>query len=256
MRSPTMGSGHTPTASPLSSPRLAGQFEPSAARPTPVRRPTFASAIPIGHSAHAQSPTVSEDKRRRPSFKIDLPPRPAPTELLASSPATGPGPAGHTPYAVEIDLSEAEGATASATQQHDTKVTPHAERGAGRRLSSGALDMTHMRAEIDSIAYQAHAQVDAPARRPSMLAPSTSFRNPFEATPMREEAEHVSIRRPSGEGSGVRIDAPLGIEEDALATDAGLGYSLNRMRAPTPWARRTEDEGDWLTSEDVSRLHV
>lgn len=33
----------------------------------------------------------------------------------------------------------------------------------------------------------------------------------------------------------------------------GLGYSLNRMRAPTPWIRGKEDS-EWLNAQDVADM--
>lgn len=240
IRSPAPVSGHGYTTSPRSSPRLASHIEGS--RHSPPRRPTLTSAIPIG----IQQSIVqqSSDSRRRPSFKIDIPPRPAPTELLADVPT---GPAEHTPYAVECA---------------ETKMTPHDERGAGRRLSTGALDMTDMRAEIDNIVYRAHAANSAPSipqvRSPM---PATSFRNPFAPSlpPIRsalqQPAGFMILTGPSGRiDEAVQVESPACEHDDALAGGAGLGYSLNRMRAPTPWARTKEQEGEWLTEEDVLRV--
>jgi len=31
----------------------------------------------------------------------------------------------------------------------------------------------------------------------------------------------------------------------------GLGYSLNRMRAPTPWIRGKGEDREWLDDEEV-----
>jgi len=34
----------------------------------------------------------------------------------------------------------------------------------------------------------------------------------------------------------------------------GLGYSLNKMRAPTPWIRKPAEEGEWLIAEDLEDM--
>lgn len=186
------------------------------------------------------------ETRRRPSFKIDLPPRPAPIELLANDPT---GPAGHTPYiAAEISPTE-------------TKITPLAERGAGRKLSLGALDMTDMRLEIDSIAYRAHAAAASnkpvaprgPIRAPSFRDPfaSLSVSSPARPSP-RPEGNYMILKGPHD----TPFDSPGTERTDSFAVGNGLGYSLNRLRAPTPWARKIEEEGEWLTAEDVSNLQM
>ena len=180
------------------------------------------------------------ETRRRPSFKIDLPPRPAPIELLANDPS---GPAGHTPYAhPEVSPTE-------------TKITPLAERGAGRKLSLGALDMTDMRHEIDSIAYRAHAQAASNSVAPAKRGRVTSFRDPFgplsaPAPRTRTDGNYMILQGPND----TPFDSPGFEHGNPLAVGNGLGYSLNRLRAPTPWARRIEEEGEWLTADDVSNL--
>lgn len=196
------------------------------------------------------------ETRRRPSFRIDLPPRPAPVDLINDNPT---GPAGHTPYEHDAVFSPGE-----------TKVTPLSERGAGRKLSLGALDMTDMRLEIDSIAYRAHAQAQAQAGSNKPVSPrlpmrAPSFRDPFGplsatsspalARPSaRTEGNFMILRGPHDtpfESPGTECDDPLG---PGVTGGNGLGYSLNRLRAPTPWARKIEEEGEWLTTEDVSKL--
>jgi hypothetical protein len=49
-----------------------------------------------------------------------------------------------------------------------------------------------------------------------------------------------------------REGSPKWRENDPFAGAVGLGYSLNRLRAPTPWVRKSADEGEWLTAEDVA----
>lgn len=195
MRSPM--SAYPTTASPLSSPHLSSHIHSlgtlESPKSYPSRRPTLTSAIPIGYQKSTRTEEVQQmgETRRRPSFKIDLPPRPAPIELLHSDDT---GSAGHTPY---------DGAVFSPTE---TKVTPLAERGAGRKLSLGALDMTDMRLEIDSIAYRAHAAPSTaspisrgptPARRPSFRDPfgPLSTSSPARAT-TRLEANFMILRGP------------------------------------------------------------
>lgn len=267
MRSPMTISAYPATASPLSSPHLNsnghghdhGPLESPNAKQYPSRRPTLTSAIPIGYQKSTRTEEVQRqmgETRRRPSFKIDLPPRPAPVDLLNDNTT---GPAGHTPYEHGGVFSPGE-----------TKITPLAERGAGRKLSLGALDMTDMRLEIDSIAYRAHAQAQAAtnkpvAPRPPMRAPS--FRDPF--GPLSTSASSPAQARPSPQAEGnfmilkgphdTPFESPGTERNDPLgvggATGNGLGYSLNRLRAPTPWARKIEEEGEWLTAEDISKLH-
>lgn len=264
MRSPMTISAFPTAASPLASPRLNGQLD--SPRQSPSRRPTLTSAIPIGYHKHIDKDVVhpqhmavavasGEVGRRRPSFKIDLPPRPAPIDILSNDPATHAGPAGYTPYAVEVN----------EAHSRETKVTPLEERGAGRKLSLGALDMTDIRHEIDSIAYQAHVTPSSPVvgLRSSMRRPS--FRDPFgplastphPPMPTHTEDSYMILRGPSEDVDGYRpVESPALAHDDPMINGAGLGYSLNRLRAPTPWARRYEDEGEWLTSEDISKLRV
>lgn len=36
----------------------------------------------------------------------------------------------------------------------------------------------------------------------------------------------------------------------------GLGYSLNRMRAPTPWIRGAGRDAEWLSAQDLEDLEI
>lgn len=267
------------TSSPLASPRVASPRPMDQVRSPASRRPTYTSAIPLGygpspvqsHTVTSQSvsgPPVSRppikpsphtqslgDTRRRPSFKIDLPPRPAPAEILA----------------VERDQF-----SPTATGRFTPSKIPRDEVGAGRKLSLGPLEMTDLRTEIDSIAYQAQAPapavaptyITAPGRRGSV---GPTFRDPFAGAPARPTAQGVSgvngvhgynheggymiIRAPTMRlEEDIREGSPKWRENDPFAGAVGLGYSLNRLRAPTPWVRKSAEEGEWLTAEDVAGL--
>lgn len=272
------------TSSPLASPRMASPRPADTARPTPSRRPTFTSAIPIGYNVHphphphqhspslpsptlyqSQNPTSPKppyrqhaqslgDTRRRPSFKIDLPPRPAPAEILAvEDDVESAGYMGHTPYAPPF----ANGNVRRPSLTRD-------EIGAGRKLSLGPLEMTDMRTEIDNIAYSSFMPTVAEPEpfpiatyngKPPPSAPT--FRDPFAsvaprpALPVQEES-YVIIRAPTRRLEEDREGSPMWRENDPFAGAVGLGYSLNRLRAPTPWVRKTGEEGEWLSAEDVA----
>jgi hypothetical protein len=258
------------TSSPLASPRLASPRQETI-RPAASRRPTYTSAIPIGYNHvhpkphspslptnnYAQtppSPRSSEnrtqslgDTRRRPSFKIDLPPRPAPSEILADQDHGSASHQGHTPY--------------NAPAPVERPKLSRDEVGAGRKLSLGPLEMTDLRAEIDKVTYYTSIPEAEPfpiaqyIGKPPPSAPT--FRDPFASVaprPVVQEQSYVILRAPTRrleeEGS------PKWRENDpyAGAGAVGLGYSLNRLRAPTPWVRKSEEDGEWLSAEDVARM--
>jgi len=257
------------TSSPLASPRLASPRQETV-RPAASRRPTFTSAIPIGYNHvhpkqhspslpannYAQTPPSPRsfdnrtqslgDTRRRPSFKIDLPPRPAPSEILADQDHGSASHRGHTPY--------------NAPTPVEKPKLSRDEVGAGRKLSLGPLEMTDLRAEIDKVVYYTPIPEVEPfpiaqyIGKPPPSAPT--FRDPFASVAPRpvQEQSYVILRAPTRrleeEGS------PKWRENDpyAGAEAVGLGYSLNRLRAPTPWVRKSEEDGEWLSSEDVARM--
>jgi hypothetical protein len=273
------------TSSPLASPRMASPRPTDTARPTPSRRATFTSAIPIGYNVHphphphchspslpsptlyqTQNPTSPKppyrqhaqslgDTRRRPSFKIDLPPRPAPSEILAVEDDVESGYQGHTPYAPP---------SSGVRRPSLTRD----EVGAGRKLSLGPLEMTDMRGEIDNIAYSSFMPTVAEPGpfpiatyngKPPPSAPT--FRDPFasvaprsSAHPQQQEESYVIIRAPTRRLEEARERSSMWRENDPFAGAVGLGYSLNRLRAPTPWVRKTGEEGEWLSAEDVAGL--
>jgi len=256
------------TSSPLASPRLASPRQETV-RPA-SRRPTYTSAIPINNHVHpkqhspslptnnyAQTPPSPRstdnrtqslgDTRRRPSFKIDLPPRPAPSEILADQDNGPASHRGHTPHNVPAPT--------------ERPKLSRDEVGAGRKLSLGPLEMTDLRAEIDKVVYYTSIPEAEPfpiaqyIGKPPPSAPT--FRDPFASVaprPAVQEQSYVILRAPTRrleeEGS------PKWRENDpyAGAGAVGLGYSLNRLRAPTPWVRKSEEDSEWLSAEDVARM--
>jgi hypothetical protein len=121
--------------------------------------------------------------------------------------------------------------------------------------------MTDLRAEIDKVVYYTSIPEAEPfpiaqyIGKPPPSAPT--FRDPFASVAPRppvQEQSYVILRAPTRrleeEGS------PKWKENDpyAGAGAVGLGYSLNRLRAPTPWVRKSEEDGEWLSAEDVARI--
>jgi hypothetical protein len=259
------------TSSPLASPRMASP-RADTVRPAASRRPTYTSAIPIGynhvHPHHSPSlPTNNYaqtppspcqfdprtqslgDTRRRPSFKIDLPPRPAPSEILADQDQGSASYPGHTPY--------------NAPRSIERPKISRDEIGAGRKLSLGPLEMTDLRGEIDNIAYAAAIPEAEPfpiaqyIGKPPPSAPT--FRDPFASVAPRpapvQEQSYVILRAPTRRlDEDTREGSPKWRENDPFAGAVGLGYSLNRLRAPTPWVRKSGEDGEWLSAEDVAGL--
>ncbi|ORY32513.1 hypothetical protein BCR39DRAFT_504247 [Naematelia encephala] len=43
-------------------------------------------------------------------------------------------------------------------------------------------------------------------------------------------------------------------EHETYETLVGLGYSLNKLRAPTPWIRGHAEDAEWLNEDDVSDI--
>jgi hypothetical protein len=262
------------TSSPLASPRIGSPRPVESPRPAASRRPTYTSAIPIGYGPHPtvhHSPSVPTsprpqmkanphtqslgDTRRRPSFRIDLPPRPAPAEILAAEDEFACSP------------------TSMTGARFTPSKLPKDEVGAGRTLSLGPLEMTDMRNEIDNIAYQAHAPSPAPVyiTAPGRLGSAgPTFRDPFAgAVPrdapvpqsqpqnqnQRHEGGYMIIRAPTRRlDEDAREGSPKWRENDPFAGAVGLGYSLNRLRAPTPWVRKSAEDNEWLSAEDVASL--
>ena len=259
------------TSSPLASPRIASP-RPDTVRPAAARRPTYTSAIPIGYNHvhphhspslpsnnYAQTPASPRqfdprtqslgDTRRRPSFKIDLPPRLAPSEILADQDQGSASYRGHTPY--------------NAPVPSERPKISRDEVGAGRKLSLGPLEMTDLRTEIDSIAYSASIPetesfpIAQYSGKPPPSAPT--FRDPFatiapRAAPVQQQS-YVILRGPTRRlEDDDRAGSPKWRENDPFAGAIGLGYSLNRLRAPTPWVRKSGEDGEWLSAEEVAGL--
>lgn len=166
--------------------------------------PTHVNAITRHEVSHAD-PT-----RRRPSFKIDLPPRPVPAEIIHSN-----GQCQNTPH-------------------------PVAHR-------PGLAQITANNTALNAII-------------PPIIPGAPAFRDPFAG---REYVIlHPSTRGgPPGERGGYdpsprstdEYPSPTGETWDLTGAPVGLGYSLNRMRAPTPWIRGKEDD-EWLNSQDMSEM--
>ena len=160
-------------------------------RTTPRRASLRHSAIPL--SPHALPPKragASEAdmiSRRRPSFKLDLPPRPMPTELVDAV--------------------------------RTSRYTPYPEfpnPAAGTRS-------TYLRSEGPTAAVVC--------------------RNPF------AEREYIILgpAHPTPEPGIFDLSASPSTGPGMV----GLGYSLNKVRAPTPWIRGANQEGEWLSARDL-----
>lgn len=212
----------------------AHQVPLSPARPLATRRGSLReSAIPLKPTAHHRSSASAEceqgggNGRRRPSFKIDLPPRPIPQELLAES-----------------------------TIFEDRTINPRAAEGK-TTLIHGYVDGEAAR-PVTMIKGTPHP-LDLDYNPYAM--PDVSFRDPFAQSQdyiilHPEDLPSPDIEDPSSPSAYLEHH-----EENHRAVSAwsgaglvGLGYSLNRMRAPTPWIRGKAEDSEWLTGQDVEDM--
>jgi hypothetical protein len=172
-------------------------------RPTLPTLPPFKSTRDslAGHCA-------PEAGRRRPSFKIDLPPRPIPAEIIHAN-----------------------------AQSHNTPHPVAATR------KPGVAQVT-----ANNTALNATIPIEDDCRE-------TAFRNPFV-----QGGEYIILQAsPDADLEGPHGEAKYA-DEYPSPTDpwggaglVGLGYSLNRMRAPTPWIRGKEDT-EWLNTQDMAEM--
>ena len=203
--SPSVGclkNGNRSVSSPRQSiqPTNAGSHNRNPYRPAMPTRPSLKqSVIPLSYQSDAkawrvQASTsratsslydVTEPARRRPSFKIDLPPRPAPKELASMTSSKG------TPYPESVEIGT------------DTFAS-------SRSFGTAVTTLNHSRQPVQ-------------------------FQEPF------AERDYI-ILAASPHESGFF---------DALPDIVGLGYSLNRMRAPTPWIREAAEDAEWLGNPEM-----
>ena len=172
--------------------------------------PTLASPQPRAQPDWRDSPTtVTQHRpsapaapgRRRPSFKIDLPPRlsyptASPSLTIASS--------------REIDHSE---------------LTFHL----GPRQPTIAEDSADEEPEISAL--------------PKFIDPFATASTPGGFMIIRAPTNKVGER----EAEYTEYCDP----KTVVGEPHGFGYSLNKIRAPTPWIRKEGDEGAWLNERDM-----
>lgn len=252
--------------------------------------------------------------RRRPSFKIELPPRPMVAELQGQ--VQGAAYAGETPYArreqgrTEDTVPNPGYALGSVNadgnkSQYGNYPTGRARADCGARPSTArtinqaevthgrAFDLTSMNTELNALspheqAYHRHHQ-----HQPQL---AQIFYDPF-AIPTHQQHRHdiyykgqqsgthdesdieddhhryqsenenggyLILRAPTNPLDALRHSAypsptsmpggggieghgsNLNLDPYAMAGVVGLGYSLNRLRAPTPWIRMEEEDREWL----------
>ena len=236
----------SPTCSsyvPPSSPRAA----PASARPLmPSRRESYResaipirpSNIPLRSSADMSAVNEAETGRRRPSFKIDLPPRPIPVEILHSVHTSS-----STPYPAKA------GTHVSLAQKtaNNTALNAHTPPVHAHHYAAAPVDAA---GNVNS-----HAAVNS-ARGPLFREDAEEGYIILQASPDMETLRH--------KGHGSQGQAPSQWHDLASpladpwsgAGIIGLGYTLNKLRAPTPWIRGKADEGEWLTSSDVDDIEM
>ncbi|WVF71663.1 hypothetical protein IAT40_006471 [Kwoniella sp. CBS 6097] len=164
--------------------------------------------------------------KRRPSFKIELPPRPiAPSHHHQQM-------AGHTP-GPSAGARQLVASPAIATQQY-TMPQPISRATAGQQLP----------VFIDPFPNPTYSPPPVGGyvilRAPTRTQPQSNF---FEDFP---SPTHIAPGQ---------MQMQMELEMEGLS---GLGYSLNRLRAPTPWLRGKaaekgleEEDDEWIRAEEV-----
>lgn len=189
--------------------------------------PFRAAAAPPRRDRSAEH--EAETGRRRPSFKIDLPPRPIPVEILHSVHTSI-----HTPY--------------------PTKAGAHvtlAQKTANNTALNAHTPEAYYRAASPAPGAQLRATVKR-ARGPTFAAEDADIIS--HPAPERERNDAGQIVQATEAGQWHDLASPKA-EPWGGAGIVGLGYTLNKLRAPTPWIRGKVDEGEWLTTSDVEDLH-
>ncbi|WVQ99225.1 hypothetical protein IAU59_006357 [Kwoniella sp. CBS 9459] len=199
-----------------------GPGGPGAARSMHTSAPQSASVrnvIPAIKSAEA-----STGGKRRPSFRIELPPRPI----------------------------------GAATQQHQ-QVSQTSDAGPRQLVASPA-------AESPAEQYTMPQPISFASAIPGQQLPVfiDPFPNPTYSPP--PVGGYVILRAPTRTQPNFFDDfpSPTHIAPGQMQTQlemegvSGLGYSLNRLRAPTPWLRGKaaekgleEEDDEWIRAEDV-----
>ncbi|WWD17486.1 hypothetical protein CI109_101927 [Kwoniella shandongensis] len=165
-------------------------------------------------SVPGRTQTMDNGARRRPSFKIELPPRPM----------------------------------SNASPQH--RPQPH--------ILSNQL--------VDSPSAQEPTWF---ANRTPLINGGPAFRDPFAAHSETDQCVgegqggYIILRAPS-HGAHPSRPGPMATQqpaEEVWPGMVGLGYSLNRLRAPTPWLRdardsqdEPEEDGEWLRREGMESV--
>lgn len=167
---------------------------------------------------------VVETGWRRPSFKIDLPPRIAPDELIE----------GFTPSPAPPQV-----ATSGYNKPSRAGCTPYAE------LPSSTIDL-----DLD---LEDGDDTDIPHDNLIMIHQSVRGRV--------QTPEFFDYNLPSSLKNRVQTPGPgastyhhqmMGSPATGYGS-VGLGYSLNK-RAPTPWIRDGSDQ--WVRDEDLEELEL
>ena len=153
----------------------------------PRRTSIRASAIPLTPKITDLS-TLDESRRRRPSFKIELPPR----------------------------------ASEDVMRTHQSQ-TPFPSRA---YVAQATANNTALNAHVPS-------QQDAAES---------------------EENEFIILHQAQGATPAFYQDYPSPADPWSGAGLVGLGYTLNKLRAPTPWVR-PGPEGEWLNENDLEELN-
>lgn len=157
-----------------------------------------------------EAPVQAEVGRRRPSFKIDLPPRPQATDLL-----DGRATAGITPFAAPVPASAAS--------------TPYYAPQTHGKHPSTPYHQPEMQDEEGEYIILQGRRSEVPSRHGD---PAAGY------FPASQPPEH---------------DSPFGYNACGVV---GLGYSLNKLRAPTPWVRPSGEDGEWLSAKDVEDVEL
>jgi hypothetical protein len=173
----------------------------------------------------------SGGSRRRPSFKIDLPPRPIPVEILRSVHTLI-----HTPYPTKA------GNAISLAQKtaNNTALNAHTPPAHYCAVEYGSNSNAAVNRERGS------TFCEAPGEEYIILQPSPDL-----------ELDRHRAYDADGTAMGHRHDPASPMADPwSGAGIIGLGYTLNKLRAPTPWIRGKGEEGEWLTSSDIEEVQV
>ncbi|KAK8864216.1 hypothetical protein IAR55_001462 [Kwoniella newhampshirensis] len=173
------------------------------------------------NSAVGRTQTMDNGARRRPSFKIELPARPS----------LGGG-------GNQQILSDAFVESPSIQQQHEDERNTQPS-----WFTSGRINDTPSGPVLKD-PFQSQTKHSQTAGGYIILRAPSHF----------PEHEHGNARKEGRPHSPSHQSA-----EKVWPGMVGLGYSLNRLRAPTPWLRDVrggaeEEDGEWLRGEDLGSV--